>query len=166
MLFRFTRVIGNSHRWQASSRDRVRVESEVTSKPVKEPKSYRSRSFTQTCSWVSIRMVATVAPAALVTTHCPAYGVWVFVLSTAGLVNPALAFSALLLWVSQPCNSLTCAQPDCSSCLRPAEECLKGGASITTDAYRIGIAARLSLLPCHGVELGDRQSDHQVAYIS
>ncbi len=36
----------------------------------------------------------------------------------AGLVNPALAFSALLLWISQPWVSLTWVQPDCSSCLR------------------------------------------------
>ncbi|MNN90090.1 hypothetical protein D3C81_2079900 [compost metagenome] len=39
-------------------------------------------------------------------------------LSAAGLVKPALAFSALVLWISQPWVSLTWVQPDCSSCWR------------------------------------------------
>src|SRR5690242_11662028 len=51
----------------------------------------------------------------------PSFG-WSVVFSPAagacGLPNPALAFSALLLWISQPSNSLTWVQPDCSSCLR------------------------------------------------
>jgi hypothetical protein len=42
-------------------------------------------------------MVATVAPAKLLTTHCPAYGVWVFVLSTAGVGESGLGIFSLAL---------------------------------------------------------------------